>query len=421
MRSGVLSEGGEVDEGGRRSPIPLMTPAVPPRPPASSDLLALARSGMAALAAGDPAAAEQRLGRVAAEGRPDASVWTALAMARLQLGRADTARAAVDQALALEPRSPRALITAADVRLAQNDLRGASTFYKSALLAAPATAGGDLAAELSRARQALADLSAAFERRLMETVAAGGYDPERAQGRARHALELLTGKRRVFQQQPLMFYFPELPQRQFYEREEFPWLPELEARTEAIRAELLALLEDGDAFAPYLQRDLSRPALEQAALEGSRDWSAFFLWKNGALVEENAARCPATMDALTLAPLARTPGRTPSVLFSQLRPGARIAPHNGYVNTRLICHLPLIVPEGCGLRVGNETRSWREGETLIFDDSIEHEAWNTGGRTRVVLLFDIWRPELSADERVLVSAALHAAQTLDGGGPEWTA
>jgi aspartyl/asparaginyl beta-hydroxylase (cupin superfamily) len=80
--------------------------------------------------------------------------------------------------------------------------------------------------------------------------------------------------------------------------------------------------------------------------------------------------------------------------------------------------LPLIVPEGCGLRVGNETRAWREGEALIFDDSIEHEAWNTSDRVRVVLLFDIWRPELTEGERKLVAALMAAVGSFGGG--EWT-
>ena len=81
------------------------------------------------------------------------------------------------------------------------------------------------------------------------------------------------------------------------------------------------------------------------------------------------------------------------------------------INTRLICHLPIIVPENCGaLRVGSEQRAWVEGETLIFDDSIEHEAWNTSNKERVVLLFEIWRPELSEGERELVSAVLAAVR-----------
>jgi aspartyl/asparaginyl beta-hydroxylase (cupin superfamily) len=93
------------------------------------------------------------------------------------------------------------------------------------------------------------------------------------------------------------------------------------------------------------------------------------------------------------------PGWGPTVMFSLLKAGARIAPHTGMFNTRLVCHLPLIVPSGCFFRVGNEVREWREGKLFIFDDTIEHEAWNDSGEDRVVLIFDIWRPELSTQER----------------------
>ena len=105
-------------------------------------------------------------------------------------------------------------------------------------------------------------------------------------------------------------------------------------------------------------------------------WSAFYLWKNGEVVPENAARCPRTMQALQDVPLARVPNRSPSILFSLLQPGAHIPPHNGLVNTRLICHLPLLVPGQCTFRVGNEMRDWQKGNAWLFDDTIEHEAWN---------------------------------------------
>ena len=133
------------------------------------------------------------------------------------------------------------------------------------------------------------------------------------------------------------------------------------------------------------------------------DWSAFYLWKDGELVTENAARCPQTMKRLDDIPLARTKNRSPSVLFSLLRPGARIPPHSGLVNTRLICHLPLIVPQDCGFRVGNDTRTPIEGKAWVFDDTMEHEAWNRSDRTRVILLFEIWRPEFTEEERGLVA------------------
>jgi aspartyl/asparaginyl beta-hydroxylase (cupin superfamily) len=96
----------------------------------------------------------------------------------------------------------------------------------------------------------------------------------------------------------------------------------------------------------------------------------------------------------------------PTAMFSLLKGGARILPHTGVFNTRLICHLPLVVPPDCGFRVGNQTREWEVGKLIVFDDTIEHEAWNSSGEDRIVLIFDIWRPELSVEERHEVSALL---------------
>jgi aspartyl/asparaginyl beta-hydroxylase (cupin superfamily) len=126
------------------------------------------------------------------------------------------------------------------------------------------------------------------------------------------------------------------------------------------------------------------------------------------------------MNALRRLPLCRIAGRTPTALFSLLRPGTHIPPHHGFLNTRLICHLPLIVPPGCALRVGNETRPWKEGEVVIFDDSMEHEAWNRSSELRVVLLFDIWRPELTAAERGLVAGMLESIDRFGGARREWS-
>ena len=149
------------------------------------------------------------------------------------------------------------------------------------------------------------------------------------------------------------------------------------------------------------------------------EWSAFYLWKNGEPVAENVARCPKTMAALATVPFPQVPHRSPSILFSMMRPGAHIPPHNGFVNTRLICHLPVIVPGGCYFRVGNEEREWVEGKACVFDDTIEHEAWNRSDRTRVVLLFETWRPELTEEERTLVRAMFEAIDS-QGGAPAWS-
>jgi len=125
------------------------------------------------------------------------------------------------------------------------------------------------------------------------------------------------------------------------------------------------------------------------------------------------------MAALANTPLCRVPQRSPSILFSLLKPGAHIPAHHGLVNTRLIGHLPLIVPGKCTFRVGNDVRDWVEGKAWAFDDTIEHEAWNHSNGTRVILLFDIWRPELTEEERGLVVSLFEAIDAHSGTKPEW--
>ena len=234
---------------------------------------------------------------------------------------------------------------------------------------------------------------------MADQLRAAGIDGQRASPRVAHALRLLKGEEPLYLQQPNMFYFPGLAQRAFFERDEFAWVAGVEAATGAIRGELQALLTNAvDAFGPYVTASPDRPPPNNPLLD-KPDWGAAWLWKDGLVAPGMAERCPQTLAALALAPLPVIALRAPLALFSRLTPGTHIAPHHGMLNTRLICHLPLIVPESCVLRVGAETRSWREGELLIFDDSFEHEAWNRGASDRIILLFEIWRPDIAMDER----------------------
>jgi aspartate beta-hydroxylase len=290
------------------------------------------------------------------------------------------------------------------------DTRAAASFFQAALR--DARAAGQLPQPLleplrraqAYVEQAMRDYRAHLEGAVASAGAGARFD---------EALDILFGRREIFHQQPSAFYFPGLPQRQYYEREAFDWALALEAETAAIRDELVALLAAGASFAPYVQAEKDRPAQDFHGMEDDPSWGAFYLWQDGALVEENASRCPRTVAALSSVPMSRIGSRTPSVLFSLLRPGAHIPPHHGMLNSRLICHLPLVVPPGCWLRVGNETREWEPGKLLVFDDSIEHEAMNPSAEARVILLFDIWRPELTEAERAGVSAIFEA---IDGYG-----
>jgi aspartyl/asparaginyl beta-hydroxylase (cupin superfamily) len=199
-----------------------------------------------------------------------------------------------------------------------------------------------------------------------------GFPPESWSPRFAHALDLAAGKRRQYFQRPTIFTYPELPQVQYYDPEQFDWVARIEAATAAVRAELIDLLKHGtDDFRPYIQSGERDVRLDtNAALVESRDWSALFLCENGQPDKALIARCPKTWAAVSQAPLAQIHGWGPTVMFSLLKAGARILPHTGMFNTRLVCHLPLIVPPKCTFRVGNEVREWREGKLFIFDDTI---------------------------------------------------
>ena len=384
------------------------------------DLKATIAAGFEALRRGDPHAARDSFARAIAARTAQPSAWYGLSLVHRTLGAPKEEHAALDQTLGIDPRHVPALIAKGDLYSRAGDLRAATSYYHAVLkfAAAQPSIPPELRAEMQRIELVCKRFAQEYEAHLLADLSragAGGAGSERFN----HALELLLGKRQIYLQQPRYFFFPELPQVQFYDPRQFSWREALERETDVIRRELRGILDSGSGFAPYIQAEADRPAFSAKGLLNNLDWGACYLIRDGAEVAENAARCPGTMAALSQVPLCRIAGRAPSVLFSSLRPGARIHPHHGFMNTRLICHLPLIVPGQCALRVGNETREWREGELLVFDDSIEHEAWNSSAQLRVVLIFDIWRPELSQDERRLVAAML---ESIDSFGPRqaWT-
>lgn len=208
------------------------------------------------------------------------------------------------------------------------------------------------------------------------------------------------------QQRPTFLYFPGLPESPFLPRSRFSWMDELEAKTSIVRDELRRIDELDERLEPFLEKPppgAHSSYLAGNAAEAAPRWDAMFFYRHGVRYEHNHQRCPSTVAALELTSIVHIPKHAPEALFSVLGPGSHILPHHGVTNTRVVAHLPLIVPSDCSLRVADQHHAWREGECIVFDDTFEHEAWNNSQSTRVILLFDVWNPSLTEAERAAIT------------------
>jgi aspartate beta-hydroxylase len=359
------------------------------------------------LQSGDAAGAHRLLTQAAGEDSAQASIWLNLAAALRGLRRAEEEMAAIEKALAIEPRNFRAMLQKASLQELQGERRAAAMTYRAALQCVPT---GSLPPESMRpvfkhAVQFVAasdmELEDFMANRLQDLRAQYSNEPLR---RFDRCLQILLRQQPVYRPQPSFMYFPQLPAIEFYERSEFPWLDSIEAATADIRAELISVLQEGSSvLEPYIDIPSGMPLDQWRELNQSRRWGVYYLWQAGVAVLEHIARCPRTVKALELWPRCGMPGSSPTAVFSILDAKTRIPAHTGVANTRLTVHLPLIVPPGCGFRVGAEHREWHPGKAFVFDDTLEHEAWNDSDAARAVLIFDIWSPYLSIAERELVT------------------
>lgn len=206
-------------------------------------------------------------------------------------------------------------------------------------------------------------------------------------------------------QRPRFLYFPDLSCHPFHDQACFPAHRDLEAAAGDISEELGHILhQDGgdDTLEPFYGTGQDTRGLLDAEPGRAPAWDAFFFHRHGTRHDARCRRCPRTATMLERLDLVRIRDHAPEILFSVLRPGTHILPHRGVTNTRLVTHLPLIIPDHCALRVGGELHRWQEGRCVTFDDTFEHEAWNRGARTRAVLILDTWHPDLTAIEREAV-------------------
>lgn len=362
----------------------------------------------AAVAKGDLRRAVSLLTGAAKDRPDDASLWMKIAALHRATGSPQAALDAIHRALALSPLDFTMLLMRASLlqRLGHAE---AGPAWGHALAQKP---GGEIPQQLSAVLAEGERHHAAWldtrEQALTIAMASAeaAADPDERKRIERFRSNVI-GRTKPFHSTPTHFHFPELAEREFHPRRLFPWLEQLEASTEVIGDELKAVMAAERAeLVPYVQYEDHLPLAQWKPLNRNPDWTAIHLWRNGELIDANARHCPRTIGLLKSFPQPNIPGSGPNAMFSLLAPGTAIPPHVGVNNARLVCHLPLIVPEGCWFRVGAETRHWKRGEAFVFDDTIEHEALNPSDELRVVFIFDIWHPDLSATEREAVAALL---------------
>ncbi|HSD74916.1 MAG TPA: aspartyl/asparaginyl beta-hydroxylase domain-containing protein [Steroidobacteraceae bacterium] len=387
----------------------------------SEEVARMNRAAMQAMAARDFKNAQAILQEALGRDNSSVSLWLNLAVVRRQLEDVEGTLEALREVLKLDSRNFAALLMRASVldRLGQS--APAAQAYGVALAQAPADRYLDppTLQAVERARvvhgQYVGELGKFIRERAATTA-------DRCTAVERHRIEtfidttLRTRKR--YRQEPSDYYYPGLPAIEFYERDEFPWLEQFEAATADIQRELATILiEDEPGFEPYIHYEDHLPLDQWRELNKSPRWSAFHFYHLGQPIEERCRRAPLTLQAVRRLPQAQVDLRSPTAMFSVLKPRTRIPPHTGVANFRLVVHLPLVLPPGCRFRVGGDMRAWRMGQAWVFDDTIEHEAWNDSDETRIILICDVWSPRLSPEERAAIRAVIAATDAFNGTVP----
>jgi aspartyl/asparaginyl beta-hydroxylase (cupin superfamily) len=166
-----------------------------------------------------------------------------------------------------------------------------------------------------------------------------------------------------------------------------PELLELDRNFGVIREELLGVLAEKRSIPRYHELDQMQYNIS-ARVDPEKNWKVFPLNIMGIKPESFCARCPKTVGLLE-----RIPGLF-EAFFSILEGGKSIPPHEGPYRGYLRYHLGLIVPakNPPSIRLKDQVYTWKEGESVVFDDSWEHEVYNQCDEDRVILIVDFRRP-----------------------------
>lgn len=337
--------------------------------------------------------------------------WQRLATVRHVAGASEAAIAAIDKALEFAPLDFVNLLMRARI-LDQMNHPGAGEAYGRALAQPrPGPLPQAIHAAITRAEAVWTEYQEGLESRLALALEKGAVDlTPNERRRVERLASNISRRTRTYHSEATHFQYPGLREIEFHDRGQFPWLERLEAITGTIAAELDEVANADDAeLVPYVQYGASEPLAQWRELNHNRDWTAIHLIDRGRRIEPNAKYCPQTMEFLASVSQPWISGCGANAMFSLLAPRTSIPPHVGVANFRLLCHLPLIVPGKCWFRVGEETRDWERGVAWIFDDTIEHEAVNETDHLRVIMIFDIWHPDLSPAEQAAIVATVGSA------------
>jgi aspartyl/asparaginyl beta-hydroxylase (cupin superfamily) len=337
--------------------------------------------------------------------------WQRLATVRQMTGAPAKAIEAIDHALSLAPLDFMNLLMRARLLDQAGHAEAGEAYGRALAQPRPDPLPPMLAQAIARAETLWAAHKQGMEGRINAAVEASGADLTQAERRRADRLASnIAHRTRAYHSEATHFHYPGLREAEFHDRELFPWLDALEVFTPQIRAELNEVANAADAhLVPYVKYADSEPLAQWRELNHSRDWTAIHLIERGETVAANAAHCPATMEFLQGMEQPWVSGCGANAMFSLLAPQTTIPAHVGVANFRLLCHLPLIVTGKCWFRVGAETRDFEQDKAWVFDDTIEHEAQNETDQLRVILIFDLWHPDLSPAEREAITATVAAA------------
>lgn len=335
------------------------------------------------------------LRRAIAQDPNSAEAHNGLGAALQHLGVYDEALACHDRALALAPGYIDALIHRGRALQALGRGVEAVACYEEVLAEVPRDTQTQLA--LATALEALGRYEEAFVRYrnvasldpkagefLSKALANYSQHHQAVTQAGMHRLNLYIGSFLTNHGNARMSTYPGLTSAPFHDTARLPGALALEQNFEAIRSEI-----EGLAVTEFQE--------ESEGLKERGTWDVFLFYERGRKNEENCARCPTITRLIESHNTVRS--QAGLLYVSKLSPGTQIKAHRGPTNMRLRCHLGIRIPDGdCGLKVGGETRRWQEGRCIVFDDLLEHEAWNHALEPRIVLIIDFWHPDLTPAE-----------------------